>query len=160
MNDFPKPGSIGFRVIGTMKLISGALALAVAIGLFHFFDHDPGQEAERIVSHLGLDRQNQVINTVISRLTGIDRAHLRAVEAGTFFYATLHLIEGIGLILKRRWAEYLVVVATSSLIPFEVFEIAKKHSLLRISLLIVNAGIVIYLIAMLQKQHRIPGDLR
>ena len=51
------------------------------------------------ILHLGLDPQNHVIHSVISALTGVDRKHLRAIEAGTFFYALLHLIEGIGLIL-------------------------------------------------------------
>ena len=105
------------------------------------------------MTHLGLDPQNHVIHTVISRLTGIDRTHLRAIEAGTFCYALLHLIEGIGLILERDWAGYLVVIATSSLVPFEIYEIAKKPTLLRISLFLLNVGIVIYLIATLSKEH-------
>ena len=89
---------------------------------------------------------------MISAVTGIDRTHLRAIEAGTFFYAFLHMIEGIGLILERDWAGYLVVIATSSLIPFEIYEIARKPTLLRISLFLLNVGIVIYLIVTLQER--------
>ncbi len=102
------------------------------MGATRFLAHDPGPKLERVVTHLGLDPQNQIIHAVISELTGIDRTHLRAIEAGTFFYAILHLIEGIGLILEHDWAGYLVVIATSSLIPFEIYEIAKKPTLLTI----------------------------
>jgi uncharacterized membrane protein (DUF2068 family) len=63
------------------------------------------------------------------------------------------LVEGIGLILERHWASYLVIVATSSLIPFEIYEIVQKHSVVRIALLLLNCGIVVYLIAALRKQH-------
>jgi uncharacterized membrane protein (DUF2068 family) len=150
---FSRGGLIGFEVIGTYKLISGLVALALGIWSLCFLEHDPERGLERVVLRLGLDPQNHAIHRAISALTGVDRKHLRAIEAGTFLYALLHLIEGIGLIRGRDWAGYLVVIATSSLIPFEIFEIARKTSLLRIFLLVLNVGIVIYLIASLRKEH-------
>ena len=137
-----------------LKLISGATALVVGIGVFRFLGHDPGPNAERIITHLGLDPHNHIIHEAISRLTGIDRAHLRALEAGTFFYASLHTIEGIGLILGYHWAGYLVIVATGSLIPFEIYEIVRKFTLVRVALFVVNVAIVIYLILTLRKDRR------
>jgi uncharacterized membrane protein (DUF2068 family) len=146
-------GYYGFKVIGSLKLLSGMLALAVGIGAVRFLDHDPGPKLERAVTHLGLDPHNEIIHRVVSAITGIDRTHLRAIQAGTFFYALLHTIEGVGLLLERDWAGYLVVVATSSLIPFEIYEIAKKFSFLRIALFVLNVGIVIYLLATLKKER-------
>jgi uncharacterized membrane protein (DUF2068 family) len=158
MKRLPGSGYFGFKVIGTLKLISGACSLAAGIGILRYFDHGPGLDLERLVSQLGLDPQNHIIHTVISRITGIDRVHLRAIEAGTFCYALLHLIEGIGLILERDWAGYLVIVATSSLIPFEIYEIFRKLSLLRIAILVVNLAIVVYLIAVLRAERRNQAD--
>ena len=63
-------------------------------------------------------------------------------------------IEGIGLILGYHWAGYLVVVATSSLIPFEIYEIARKFSPIRVALFVLNVAIVIYLIVTLRKDRR------
>ena len=113
-------------MIGALKLISGLIAVVAGIGATRFLAHDPGPKLERAVTHLGLDPQNHMIHTVISRLTGVDQTHLRAIEAGTFFYAILHSIEGIGLILEKAWAGYLVVIATSTLVPFEIYEIVKR----------------------------------
>jgi uncharacterized membrane protein (DUF2068 family) len=158
MRRYPGSGYFGFKVIGTLKLISGAFALAAGFGILHYIDQGQGQGLERFATHLGLDPKNHIIHLVISRLTGIDRAHLRAIEAGTFFYALLHSIEGVGLILERDWAGYLVIVATSSLIPFELYEIYKKPSLPRIVLLVLNLAIVIYLIVALRAEHRDRGD--
>jgi uncharacterized membrane protein (DUF2068 family) len=149
-----RPRHVGLKVIGILKLLSGATALAVGIGVFRFLGHDPGPRAERIVTHLGLDPQNRVIHEAISRITGIDRTHLRAIEFGTFFYAALHTVEGIGLILGYHWAEYLVIVATGSLIPFEIYEIARKLSLVRVTLFVLNVAIVIYLVMTLRKDRR------
>jgi len=158
MKRFPGSGYFGFKVIGTLKLISGAFSLAAGIGILHFIDQGREQGLQRFVTHLGLDPQNHIIHTVISWLTGIDRVHLRAIEAGTFFYAFLHAIEGIGLILEHDWAGYLVIVATSSLIPFELYEISRKPSLPRSALLVLNLAIVCYLIATLRAEHRNRGD--
>jgi uncharacterized membrane protein (DUF2068 family) len=137
-----------------MKLISGATALLVGIGVFRFLGHDPGPHAERIMIHLGLDPNNRFIQEVLSRITGVSPAQLRALEIGTFFYAALHTVEGIGLILGYHWAEYLVIVATGSLIPFEIYEIARRFTLVRVGLFIVNVAIVIYLIITLRKDRR------
>ena len=48
------------------------------------------------------------------------------------------------------------MIATSSLIPFEIYEIAKKFSLVRIALFVLNTGIVIYLVVTLkiERAHR------
>ncbi len=154
MKNSAKPGQLGFKVIGILKLLSGAMALIVGIGVFRFLGNDPGAAAERLITHLGLDPNHHVIHAVLSGITGIDRAHLRALEAGTFFYALLHLVEGTGLILGKDWAGYLVILATSSLVPFEIYELAHRISPLRIAIFVLNVGIVIYLIVALRKEHQ------
>jgi uncharacterized membrane protein (DUF2068 family) len=148
-----RSGYFGFRVIGCVKLASGLIAVVLGMAFVRFVNHNPGQSIERWSAHLGLDPQNHLIHRVITALTGIDRSRLRAIQAGTFFYALLHLIEGIGLILERDWAGYLVVFATSSLVPFEIYEIIQKHSWIRIAVLIVNLGIVAYLVVQLRTHH-------
>jgi uncharacterized membrane protein (DUF2068 family) len=146
-------GQLGFKVIGILKLVSGSLAVAFGFGLARLVDHGSADGVERAIAHLGFDPHNMVIHTLISRITGIDRAHLRAVQAGTFFYAFLHLVEAIGLIRGRDWAGYLVIVATSSLLPFELYELARKISPLRATFLVVNVAIVVYLIIALRRER-------
>ena len=149
----PRPRHPGLRIIGALKLVSGASALLVGLGVFRFLAHDPGPHAERILTHFGLDPNNHFIHGLIQWITGIDRSKLRALEVGTFFYATLHTIEGTGLILGYHWAEYLVVVATGSLVPFELYELARKLTLIRGGILVLNVAIVIYLIAVLRRDR-------
>jgi uncharacterized membrane protein (DUF2068 family) len=152
----PQPrrsGYYGFKVIGALKLVSGLIAVVAGIGAVRFLAHDPGPKLELAITNLGLDPQNHYFQMVISALTGMDRKHLHAIEAGTFFYALLHTIEGIGLILEKTWAGYLVVIATSTLVPFEIYEIARRPTLLRFSLFVLNVGLVIYLSVNLRKEH-------
>ena len=63
-------------------------------------------------------------------------------------------MEGIGLLLRRRWAEYLTVVATGLLLPLEVYEIARKPNALRVVVLLANLVIVAYLLVKLGQAHR------
>ena len=148
-----RSGYMGFRVIGFLKLASGLIALVLGLVFVRFVSRHPGQSIEHWITHHRLDPHNNLINHIISTLTGIDRSRLRAIQAGTFFYAILHLIEAVGLILERDWAGYLVVLATSSLIPFEIYEIVQKHSWFRITVLLVNLAIVVYLVIQLRKHH-------
>jgi uncharacterized membrane protein (DUF2068 family) len=58
------------------------------------------------------------------------------------------------LILEHAWAGYLVVIATSTLVPFEIYEIVKKPTPLRFALFLLNVGIVLYLIVTIRKEHK------
>jgi uncharacterized membrane protein (DUF2068 family) len=58
----------------------------------------------------------------------------------------LELVEAIGLWHERRWAEYLTVVATSGLLPFEILEITKRVTVVRVGALIINLAIVAWLL--------------
>jgi len=54
-------------------------------------------------------------------------------------------MEGIGLYLRRSWARWFTIGATSSLIPLEVYEIVREPHLLRVVVLLLNAAVVVYL---------------
>ena len=71
----------------------------------------------------------------------------KIVLAGVFacVYALLFATEGVGLWLQKRWAEYLTIVATASLIPFEIWELTRGLSVLKGAALAINIAIVVYL---------------
>ena len=78
------------------------------------------------VAHLHLDVDNRYVDRALGKLLSLDDPKLKAISAGTFFYSALLLTEGIGLWLKKRWAEYFTIIATCSFIPLELYEIAKR----------------------------------
>jgi uncharacterized membrane protein (DUF2068 family) len=151
---FARSRAAGFKAIGILKLTSGCFALLAGFGLVRLLAADPGSRLERFATHHGLDPHNHVIHALISTLTGVDPKQLRAIQAGTFFYAALHAIEGIGLVLGYEWAGFLVVIATGSLIPFEIYEVIKRLNVPRVCLLFVNGIILGYLIYALGRERR------
>lgn len=60
-------------------------------------------------------------------------------------YAAIEGAEGVGLALRRRWAEYLIVFATGFLIPYEIWEVAHRVTFLRVGGLVLNVAVVVYL---------------
>ena len=61
------------------------------------------------------------------------------------FYSALFLSEGIGLLLRKRWAEYFTVIVTGSLILLELYEIARRPTGVRVAVSLLNVSIVWYL---------------
>jgi uncharacterized membrane protein (DUF2068 family) len=66
----------------------------------------------------------------------------------------LYIVEGIGLLLAKHWAEYFTIIATASLIPVELYEVARKTNLLRLGILLVNIAIVLYLFNRLRAENK------
>jgi uncharacterized membrane protein (DUF2068 family) len=88
---------------------------------------------------------SSMVHTIRSVLNA-KSSTLNLVALGLAAYALLQIIEGVGLWLLKRWGEYFAVVATSLFIPFEVHEILKKVTWLRVGAFIVNVGAVLYLL--------------
>ena len=81
--------------------------------------------------------------------------HIELIAAGAFCYAAVFITEGIGLWMGKRWGEHFTIIVTTSFIPFEIWEIARKFTIVRVALVIANIAIVIYLIWRLTRQHRL-----
>jgi uncharacterized membrane protein (DUF2068 family) len=61
-------------------------------------------------------------------------------------YAALEATEMVGLWFNKRWAEYLTLVATSLLVPLEIYELTVGVSVFKVITFIINIAIVVYLL--------------
>jgi uncharacterized membrane protein (DUF2068 family) len=82
----------------------------------------------------------------IERLLALRSSQLRLAGAVVLAYAVLEGIEAIGLWFAKRWAEYLTFIATTALLPLEIYELSTRATALKVIALIVNVAIVIYLL--------------
>jgi uncharacterized membrane protein (DUF2068 family) len=80
------------------------------------------------------------------RLFSLRSGTLREVGIALLAYGLLEGIEAVGLWYAKRWAEYLAFIATSVLLPLEVYEIIHRRSGLKIVGFIVNVAVVAYLL--------------
>jgi uncharacterized membrane protein (DUF2068 family) len=82
----------------------------------------------------------------LERLVTLQSGTIRIVALVAALYALLEGAEAVGLWFMKRWAEYLTFVATTALLPLEVYELTKRISVFKIVALVVNLAIVIYLL--------------
>jgi uncharacterized membrane protein (DUF2068 family) len=80
------------------------------------------------------------------RLFSLQSGTLRVLGIALLAYAALEGMEAVGLWLGKRWAEYLTFVATTILLPLEIYEIAHKGSVLKVTGFLINLAVVIYLL--------------
>jgi uncharacterized membrane protein (DUF2068 family) len=144
----------GLLLIAAFKLFKGLALLVVGIGVLKLLHKDVAAELERWIELLRVDPHNHYIHRVLEKLPILDARKLKELSVGTFFYAALFLTEGIGLALRKRWAEYFTIVSTSLFIPLEIYELAKHPSLAKGILVLANAGIVAYLVVELRRTSK------
>ena len=65
---------------------------------------------------------------------------------GAILYGLLEVTEAVGLMMRRRWAEYLVLLATVAFLPLEIDEVLRKPSALKALTLLINIAIAVYLV--------------
>ncbi len=151
MNEKSVRNSWGLLLIGAFKFICGLLLVGLGIGLFRHLDRDPVEWVDHLARALRIDPDNHYVHGAIARVSGIRPDQLRAIGIGTFLYALMYLVEGTGLLLRKRWGEYFTVLATGFFIPLEVYEVIRRVTALRLGILIINVAIVIYLIIQVLK---------
>ena len=139
-------GSSGLWLIAAFKLVKGLGLLILGIGVLNLLHKDVAAEMERWINLLRFDPQNHLIQKLLAKLGMVDDRKLKELSIGTFFYSGLLLTEGVGLALRQRWAAYVTIVTTASLLPLEIYEITNRISAGRIVLLLINIAVVVYLV--------------
>ncbi len=144
-------GDAGLWLIGGFKLAKGLLLLVVGVGILRLLHRDVADVLASWIAQLHVDPENRYVDRALSAVLSLDDRRLKEISVGTFAYAALLLTEGIGLLLRQRWAEYLTVIATGSFIPLELYELAKRITLTRLTVIGINVAIVWYLVGRLRQ---------
>src|SRR5947209_13921423 len=79
-------------------------------------------------------------------LFAVSIRNLYLVGAAIAAYALLEGVEAIGLWFAKRWAEYLTFVATIVFIPYEIDELTKSVTVLKVLAFVINVAIAVYLL--------------
>lgn len=149
----PKPSSGGLllRTIAIFKFVKAALLIAAGIGAMHLVNKDFAEFADRLVARYHLNPGNRFVAHALSRAANVTPRRLHEIGAVAFIYAALFLLEGIGLWSLKRWGEWVTVIITGSLLPFEIYELCLRPSVPKAAVLAINAAVFAYLINRLRK---------
>jgi uncharacterized membrane protein (DUF2068 family) len=101
-----------------------------------------------------LDPRRPFFHRIVVYLHHLHASEIRVAALFALGYGVLELVEGTGLWLDQLWAEYLTVIATSLLIPLEVYELVRHPTALKAGGILVNLLIVAYLVHLLRRRLR------
>jgi uncharacterized membrane protein (DUF2068 family) len=143
------------RLIAIWKLIHALFFTAVGFGLLRLRRHNVVDFLNNhIVIPYHLNPESRFVDWLLAQGEKVSPHMLLLAGWAAFLYAALFAAEGIGLYLRRHWAEYLVVIVTGSLLPLEIYELWVKIAWWKFAAVTGNLLIVAYLV------HRLLLDAR
>jgi uncharacterized membrane protein (DUF2068 family) len=149
------------RAIAIDRVVHFLLVGALAVGVFIFLNDRSRLQGgwTRILNRLQGAVGGPLADSPHGLLNEVD--HLFTVSSRTLLlyglafaaYAVINLVEAVGLWSARRWAEYLTLIEVVAFVPYEIYELTKRISVLKIIGLVINVAVVAYLLF----AHRLLG---
>lgn len=141
-------------IIGALKLLKGALFVAMGFALLRMLHRDFYMVALQMVEALRLDPERIAIAKLLDKATLLNVHRLKQLSAIIFAYASLDFIEGSGLVLEKKWAEYVTLIVTAAFLPLEAMKLIHHPNRWTFLLLLINVVVVVYLGWLVRWQHQ------
>jgi uncharacterized membrane protein (DUF2068 family) len=143
------------RVFAVERFLRAIVFGALAYGVWRFktsrltveeaFNHElPGLRL--LFRELGYNIDHSKLLGLIQQAFTLNQRTLTYLAIGAAAYAAIEIVEGIGLWLGQRWGEYFAVIVTSLGLPYEVYDLHAKVTVLRAVAFAINLALVIYLL--------------
>ena len=141
-------------LIAGFKLFQALLFAALGVGAMKLLHKNVGDVLTQFVEHLRFSPESHFVNFILRNAPLVNDHMLRRIGVVVFIYAGLDLIEGTGLYLEKAWAEFLTLVITGSFLPLELYEVFHRVTVIRVSLLVINALVFLYLLKLVVDKQR------
>ena len=145
---------LGVRTVAVFEAAKGLVVLAAGFGLLGLIHKDVQAVAERFVERAHLNPAKHYPHIFIEAASRMTDARLWALAGLALCYAGLRLLEAYGLWRERTWAEWFAVISGSIYVPIEIYELLGRVTWVRVSALVINLGIVIYMTDALRRTGR------
>ena len=145
---------LAIRLIALAKLVKAATLVALGLGALSM-RHDDSWLATWIHA-VAADPHGRHVTEAIARVSSLDAHDLRRIGVGSLIYAAVFAIEGVGLWLRRGWAEVMTVIVTTSFIPLEIYELVRHGGWAKLGVIAFNVVVVLYLLRRLQREKHWP----
>jgi len=133
------PWIIAFKALKAVSLTILGVTLVAAR------HSDPVQALMRLAVAVHLPQTSHLFQRLVHSAGSLTITKETALALTAFGYAALMGAEGVTLHLRKPWAPWFTIIATSLLIPFELYEIIREVHPIRVAVMIANFGIVAYL---------------
>lgn len=141
-------------LIAAYKFALALLFVAVGVGALRMLHKDIGDQVARLAHHMRFNPESRFVDFILDKASLLNDPLLRRIGAAAFCYAALGMLEGIGLYLEKIWGEYLTLAITASFLPLELFEVFRRVTWIRASLLVINTMVFFYLLKLVVEHGR------
>jgi uncharacterized membrane protein (DUF2068 family) len=146
--------SAGLRTIAGYEAAKGAIVLLAGLGMLGLIHRDVQEAGEELVRHFHLSPSSHYPRIFLELTARVTDGWLWALALGSLLYASLRFAEAYGLWRGKAWAEWLAAISGAIYVPFEVVELMKRVTALRIASLAVNLLVVGYMLMLLRRRPR------
>jgi uncharacterized membrane protein (DUF2068 family) len=147
---------LGLFLIGLFKTGKAFLFVALGIGMLKLIDKDIDDIFRDLILKLHIDAEHRFIQHILTHLSVISNHTLQQLSMVSFIFSALLFVEAIGLFAQKVWAEFMTIAETSLFIPFEIYEIIRHGTLVKVVIMIVNMAIVGYLVWAIARKSNKP----
>src|SRR5581483_10668227 len=133
-------------IIGVFKVLEGLLFVLLGLGVVRLLHRDIGDMLLRAALALRIDPESHFVNILLDKVQLLTPHKMRLISAGIFLKAGLDFVEGIGLALEKTWAEWLTIGLTASFLPWEIFEIIRHFTWVKVGITLINVLVLMYLV--------------
>ena len=141
----PVPRFGMLRTIALYKLLKVVILLLAAWGEILLHDSTFLAKLLSWAANRPQGLEHDLVTRALSWFSGLSESRVHALRFVTLTYAAVFAVEGIGLWMQRRWAEWLTTIITASLIPLEIWELVHQPSIGAVLVLVANILIAGYL---------------
>lgn len=148
----------GVRLIALIKFGKAALLMAATYGFYKLLNPELVDRLHDWISSLTDTFERRLLERALDWVDSLGTTRIHGILVVTGVYILILLTEGTGLWLRKLWAEWLTVIASASLIPFELYHLfsGKSHNPLAVlAATALNVVIVIYLVGQLRRNYRL-----
>ena len=149
-----KTHSRGLHVVALFEGAKGLLVLVVGCGLLSFIHKDVHEAATRLVEHIHLNPASHYPRVFLDLTERITDTRLWGLAVAAALYSVVRMVEAVGLWLRKSWAEWFAVLTGGIYIPIEIFEVVRGGTWPKVTVLVINLGVVSYLGFILIKNGR------
>jgi uncharacterized membrane protein (DUF2068 family) len=152
----PEPRFGLLRLIALYKIVKVLLLLLVAYGELRLRDASLVAKLLSWASARPYGLEHHMVSRLVEWFSGLSSSRAEALRLVTLGYAAVFAVEGVGLWMQKRWAEWLTVIITASLVPLETWEMFNRPTIGKLAILLGNVGIVAYLVWHVRKGYKAP----
>ncbi len=153
-----RPGRIShlhaLRGVAVLELAKGLVVLLVGFGVVSLLHRDAWDTAVNLLRILHVSPERHFAQVFLNLVDNVTDARLWAVAAGAAAYSTLRFLEAYGLWYVRAWAQWIALVSGALYLPFEMYELVRRPTLLHVVILAANLSIVLYMMFLRLSKNR------